>query len=91
MENSNSENIDLSPAAKALFGFVGTVLSALIFSTWNTVNNSSLDIVRLQGRTTTIEERVGALKDVDQDKIRDLNTRLTNLEARVIVLEKGQK
>ncbi|MBD2771146.1 hypothetical protein [Iningainema tapete] len=83
--------MELSPVAKTLVGVITSIIGFLSISTWNTVNNSALDIARLQVKSTIIEEKISNIKDTYQEKNEDTNKRITTLEARMIAIEKRTK
>jgi hypothetical protein len=76
--------VEVNPLTKILIAMLGTVLTGLAASTWNTVQSSNLEIVRLQSSVQSV--RV----DVDKGQTSTL-TKLDFLERRIERLEGKNK
>jgi HAMP domain-containing protein len=75
--------VEFNPLTKILVAMLGTVLTGLAASTWNTVQSSNLEIVRLQ---TSVQSVRG---DVEKGQALTL-TKIESLERRVERLEGGK-
>lgn len=88
MEERQLVELQMNPVTKGIVGAIGTALTALIIGTWATVNNSSIEIVRLQTKLTSLDEKITSSKDVNEEKIKDLGSRTTSIELRINALER---
>lgn len=87
--NSDATKItyDMNPLTKAVFGFVGALLTSLTIATFTQVSSSNIEIVKVQSELSSLKERIITNKDISEEKVRDLNTRISGLETRVSNLE----
>jgi hypothetical protein len=73
---------EMNPITKALLAGVGTVLTTLAISTWNTVQTSNVEIVRLQARFDAVNGEIKNSQNAYSLRMDSLEKRLDKLEGR---------
>jgi hypothetical protein len=81
-EDSVNHYAEFNPLTKILVAMLGTVLTGLAASTWNTVQSSNLEIVRLQSSVQSVRGDVDKGQALALSKIESLERRLERLEGK---------
>lgn len=88
--NNSGEKViyDMAPLTKGIFTFVSAILTALTIATFTQVNSSNIEIVKVQTKLSSLEEKITNNKDVTEERLRELTQRTNQLESRINALEK---